>query len=159
MFKKILFVLLLVMSLSNANNNEQEYSIYFLGIVKHFYPVQQTNEGNVEYISVSKTTKYKDVIFENGIGSYTDSYNIHSFNIYTNISKEGWQISSIKPMVGLAVHSKGVEYNSNKRKIFLLPSVKFRIGKDQGFFINIMPIPKVLPYTNGFVATEIGYAF
>ncbi len=158
--KKILISITIIINIINASDHrDNDYAVYLFGIVEHFYPVSQTKEGNMHYVSLSKKEYYKEWEFENGLGYYKDSYNIDSFNIYTNISNSNWAYGMLKPLVSLAVHSKGIDYSSDERKIFILPSIKIRIGENKGLFFNIMPIPKIKPYTNGFVATEIGYSF
>jgi len=159
MKKLIILFTLFITTFTHAEDILKDYSIYFFGVVQHFDPVPDTQEGNMEYFSISKSNNYKNWEFETGLGTYIDSYGIRAYKLYTNISSENFRFWIFQPRLGIAIHSKGVEYNSNERKTVIISTPQLRVGDINGLFMNIMPIPKLSPYTNGFVAVEFGYKF
>lgn len=135
----------------------KDYNLYFFGIVKHFEPTPNTHEGNMDYFAISKTYSYKAYRFETGLGTFIDSYSIRAYRLFVNISHMEYKWGVITPMLGLDCYSKGKEYTSNKRQNICSPSVKLRVGEENGLFVNIMPVPKIKGLTNGFISIEFGY--
>jgi hypothetical protein len=142
-----------------SNDILKDYSIYFLGAVRHFEPIDKTNEGNLDYLAISKLYKNDLWHFENGIGTFIDSYHIRSYTAFSNISHEHYKLGVLTPILGLNCYYKGKNYDSTERRFRCHPALKLRIGKEEGFFLNIMPIPKVEGLTDGFITVELGYKF
>ena len=134
-------------------------SLYPFGIVKHFEPVEETYEGNMEYFAISQTYTNEDWGFEVGGGTFIDSYEVRSYRIFTNISYKEFTWGFFTPLLAIDFYSKGEKYNSDNRKQFVTPSLKLRFGYEDGIFITVQPVPKIKTLTNGFVAVEFGYKF
>ena len=139
------------------NNFSKDYSLYFLGVVKHGKPTKKTHEGNMEYLAISKWNRYNLFNIESGIGTYIDSYSLRAYTFFNNISYEKYNFWIFEPMIGTIIQYKGIKYDSNKRKPMITPSLKLRVGKKDGFFLNIMVVPKIKKLTNGFYTFEVGY--
>ena len=156
--KKIYFMLILL--ISNAYTEDvfaKDYSIYFLGLVKHLEPTSKTHEGDMGYLAISKWKDYDSFSLEGGLGTYKDSYNLRAYMLYINLANDTFSYGVLKPMIGAMLQSKGVKYNSNKRKVILTPSLKLRVGQNDGLFMNIMAVPKIGKLTNGLYSVEFGY--
>lgn len=134
-------------------------SIYPFGIVKHFEPVDETYEGNMEYFAISKTFKNEDWSFELGGGTFIDSYALRSYSIFTNISYQEYTWGIFTPLLSIDFYYKGEEYNSDNREPIIAPGLKFRFGYEDGIFITIQPVPKIKNLTDGFIAVGFGYKF
>lgn len=134
-------------------------SIGFFGFVKHARPTPQTHEGNMDYMSIGRTNHYKNFDFENGIGTYMDSYNKHSYVLFSNVSNNKIRSKYINLAIGLHCSFKGVDYGSDKRKWVCSPPLKVRVGSKKGLFAYITPIPKIGSLTNGLLAIESGLRF
>lgn len=134
-------------------------SIGFLGFVKHAKATPLTHEGNMDYISIGRTEHYKNLDFENGIGTYMDSYHKRSYTLFSNISNSKIRSKYIQPVIGLNCSFKGVDYKSDKRKWKCSPPLKIRAGSQEGLFAYITPVPKIGKLTNGLLVTEVGLRF
>lgn len=152
-------VLLSITSLTCGCSHLDGYSIYPFGWVKHFEPQGETNEGNIEYLAISKELKKGKWRFDTGAGTYVDSYNLRSYGIFSDISHERFTWKWFTPIVSLVCTYKGVEYGSDEMRIKGGPLPKLRFGRDTGVFIKVSGIPRVEGLTYGFVMSEFGYKF
>jgi len=159
MSKLYITIILLLTSSLQGKDILNNYNLYFFGIVQHFEPTPKTNEGDVHYFAISKTTPINLWELENGLGTYIDSYHIRSYKFFTNISHKEYSYSIFKPLIGFEINYKGKSYTSTKRRIIVAPTIKFRIGKNKGLFTNILVVPKIGTLTNGFTALGFGYKF
>ena len=155
----IIIVAFSLCTFSVAEDYFKNYTIYFLGVIKHFEPTDLTHEGNMEYLAISKSIETTSLILEGGAGTYKDSYNARSYMVFANISNDKYRYGFFQPILGAQIHYKGVNYFSDDRKVTIFPTLKLRIGKDEGLFVDIMPVPKIGDLTNGFISAEFGYKF
>ena len=137
----------------------KDYSIYPLGFVKHMKKTSKTHEGNMNYLVVAKTIENNLWNYEVGAGTFVDSYNVRSYRIYTNFSHDDYKWRILTPMIGVDCNYKGKEYTSNKKRLICFPTLRLRLGKEKGLFVNVTPVPKIGNITNGFIAAEFGYKF
>ena len=135
------------------------YSVYLFGWVKHFDPKKETNDGNIEYLAISRELKKENWRFNTGAGTYVDSYNLRSYGIFSDISHERLRWKWVTPIVSMVCTYKGVEYGSDERRIKLGPMLKLRLGQDTGVFMTVTGMPKLEGLTDGFVMSEFGYRF
>ena len=135
------------------------HSIGFAGVVKHAKPTPKTNEGNMNFLSYAKDYKHNDWKFENGIGTYKDSYHQQSFMLFSNISHDKTNTRYLQPTLGLNCTYKGTSHNNDKMKVLCSPPIKFRTGYHKGLFAYITPVPKIKGLTNGLISMEVGYKF
>ena len=158
--KTILLTLTLLFSTTSyAEDFYQDVNVYFLGLVKHFEPTDKTNEGNMQYFAVSKSVTPEKWTYEGGIGTYKDSYSIRSYMVFVNISNDDYRYGIFQPLLGLQVQYKGVDYVSDDMQVIAFPTLKLRIGAKDGFFADVMAVPKLGTVTNGFASLEFGYRF
>lgn len=160
---KVQFFSFLVLLLASNNTYAKEptksISIYPIGIVKHFELRPETNDGNLNYFAASISHKKNVWNFENGIGTFIDTYHKRAFVTFTDISHDRYRYGLLTPVINFHCAYKGYSYSSNKRRVQCYPLFKVRIGKQKGLFTNIIPLPKIGDVTNGLVAFEIGYKF
>jgi hypothetical protein len=135
------------------------HSVEFAGVVKHAKPTPKTNEGNMHYLAYAQDYKHNAWNFENGIGTYKDSYHQQSFMLFSNVSHDKVKTKYLQPTIGLNCTYKGTSHNNDKMKVVCSPPIKFRIGEHKGFFAYITPVPKIKGLTNGLVSKEVGYKF
>lgn len=158
--KTIFFSIFLVFLMNSAYGNKLDgYNIYFAGALKHFDTAPENNEGNMEYLALSKDLKKGNWMFETGAGTYIDSYHKRSYIFFSNISHDKYTYNWFKPMLSLACTYKGEELYSNSREVICAPLPKLRIGKSKGLFTNLTFVPKLKKLTNGFIAIEFAYKF
>ena len=158
--KTMLLILTLLFSTSSyAEDFLKDYNVYFFGLVKHFEPTDKTNEGNMQYFAVSKSFTSEKWTYEGGVGTYKDSYNMRSYILFANILNDDYRYGIFQPLIGLQVSYKGVDYVSDDMKVIAFPTLKLRVGAKDGFFADIMAIPKIGTITNGVVSVEFGYSF
>jgi len=107
---KILSMLILFFSLTQnglASELLKDISIYPLGGVSHFKPKPVTNE-TAKYFAISKTIKNDNGWqFENGIGTFKDSYHQRAYMVFSNISHENYRYGLFTPMLNLHCAYKG----------------------------------------------------
>ncbi len=153
--------LVLLLAMSNTYSSEllKDISVYPIGIVKHFKVEPQTNDGNLNYFAASKTIKRNAWNFENGAGTFVDTYHKRSYIVFSNISQDRYKYGIYTPMLNFHCAYKGHSHTEDNRKLQCYPLFKLRIGREKGLFTNIIPLPKVGEVTNGLVAFEIGYKF
>ena len=158
---KLLFLFVVLIVTGNGYSTEllKGVSLYPMGFVRHFIVKPKANDGNLDYIAGSKSSKKDGWTFENGAGTFIDTYHQRSYMIFSNISHDNYKYGIYTPMLNVHCAYKGYSYSKDDRKIQCYPSFKLRIGRDKGFFTNIMPVPKVGSLTNGLVTIEIGYKF
>jgi hypothetical protein len=160
---KILLVLLLLSPLVSqkgyTQNTLEDISIYPFGGTYHFNRTPKNNDGNLDYLGISKSIKKDSWMFENGVGTFIDSYHLRSYIVFSNISYDTHKLGLLKPMLNLHCAYRGYSYNNDDRRIQCYPALKFRIGKEKGLFTNITPIPKIKGLTDGQITFEVGYKF
>lgn len=136
-------------------------SIYLAGVSKHTnsdHP--DTNEGNMEYFGFSQDFERNDWLYENTVSTFVDSYSVRSYMLTSNVSHKSWlYYGYLRPMIGLNCALKGYSHEHKKSRWLCTPPLKLRIGKETGWFANVMATPKVGDITNGLVAAEFGYKF
>ena len=142
-----------------SKDNLSGVSLYPIGIVKHFKVKPETNDGNLNYFAVSKTYNKNDWNFENGAGTFVDTYHKRAYIAFSNISNDNYKYRLITPMINLHCAYKGHSYSADDRRLQCYPLLKLRLGMGKGLFTNIIPLPKVGDITNGLVAFEVGYKF
>ncbi len=157
--KFIATILLLITTLSTSANLLDDVSLYPLGFVFHFEVQEETNDGNLNYFAASKSVKRNDWIFENGAGTFVDTYHKRAYIVFSNISNNNYKYGLMTPMLNVHCAYKGHSYTEDNRKLQCYPLFKLRIGREKGVFTNIIPLPKVSDITNGLVAFEVGYKF
>lgn len=159
-FKKatIIGVIALTTSACTSTNTA---SVYVAGLSYHTnsdHP--DTNEGHMKYFGVSTDYERNDWQYENGLTIFTDSYSQRSLMLTSNISHKNWlYYDYLRPMIGLNCAYKGYSHDHDKRRWLCTPPLKLRVGKETGWFTNIMATPKVGNITNGLIAAEIGYKY
>lgn len=136
-----------------------DVSLYPLGIVKHYKVKPETHDGNLSYFAASKSIKKNSWTFENGAGTFVDTYYKRAYVVFSNISHDNYKYGLLTPMLNIHCAYKGHSYTKQNRKLQCYPLFKLRIGRDKGLFTNIIPLPKVGEVTNGLVAFEVGYKF
>ena len=57
------------------------------------------------------------------------------------------------------IYQEGTYISSNNKRLICFPTLRLRIGRRKGIFMNLTPVPKIGNITNGFIATELGYKF
>ena len=84
----ILSILILtVSSFSYAGTDKSSnYSIYVAGLLYHFDTAPENNDGNMEYLALSRDFQKGNWLFETGAGTYLDSYYKRSYLIFSNIT-------------------------------------------------------------------------
>lgn len=136
-------------------------SVYYAGLSYHTnsdHP--DTNEGHMKYFGLSQDFERNDWLYENTVSTFVDSYSLRSYMLTSNVSHKNWlYYGYLRPMIGLNCAYKGYSHDHEKRRWLCTPPLKLRIGKETGFFANIMATPKVGDITNGLVAAELGYKF
>jgi hypothetical protein len=137
----------------------KDVSIYPIGIVKHFKVQAETNDGNLNYFAASKSIKKNKWTFENGAGTFVDTYHKRAFVVFSNITHDRYKYGVFTPMLNVHCAYKGHSYKEDNRKLQCYPLFKLRIGREKGLFTNIIPLPKIGDVTNGLVAFEVGYKF
>ncbi len=157
--KKLLIAVLIFANSSLYADNDNSISVYPFGGTFHFTPRSITNDGNLNYLAVSKSYKKNRWNFENGVGTFIDSYHVRSYIAFTDISHARYKYGLITPMINLHCAYKGIEHTSNKRDVSCYPAVKLRIGKEKGVFVNVTPIPPLGDLTDGQLSFEVGYKF
>lgn len=134
-------------------------SVYVAGLSKHTnsdHP--NTYEGQMKYFGISRDFKRNDWLYENTVSTFVDSYRLRSYMLTSNISHESWlYYGYLRPMIGLNCAYKGYSHDHDSRRWLCTPPLKLRVGKETGFFTNIMATPKIGDITNGLIAAEIGY--
>jgi hypothetical protein len=158
---KLLFISIALLIAGNGYSTERlkDVSLYPLGIVKHFKVQAETNDGDLNYFAASKTYKKNAWSFENGAGTFVDTYHKRAFVAFSNISHDNYKYGIFTPMLNVHCAYKGHSYTADDRKLQCYPLFKLRIGRDKGLFTNIIPLPKIGKITNGLVAFEVGYKF
>ncbi len=134
-------------------------SLYFAGFNKHAEPTPSTNEGNMGFVGYSRDYERDNWNFETGLSTYVDSYNQQSYMVFSNVSHDEYRTAYFTPVVSLSCSYKGDSYTSDRMKLICGPPLSLRLGKDQGFFGLITPVPKLGTLTNGFVSVLFGYKF
>ncbi|WP_295387499.1 hypothetical protein [uncultured Thiodictyon sp.] len=113
----------------------------------------------MEYFGLSKAFQYKKWRFDAGANTFVEAYSQRSYDLFINIAHADFRYSYFTPMLGLNCAYKGVKNGTNNMGVFCFPMPKLRIGKDSGLFALISAIPLFPPYTNGYAALELGYAW
>ncbi len=144
---------------SYANDDLDGYSIYPFGGTFHRKPTAKTNDGNLDYMALSKSYKKWGLNIESGAGTFIDSYHTRSYVVFSNISSDKYKWGSLTPMVELHCLNKGSSHTEYKRKTICSPAFKIRIGAEKGIFANLTPVPPLGELTNGQLAFEVGYKF
>ena len=158
MYKKFITNIITALLLTGCASTGN-HSVEFAGVVKHTKPTSKTNEGNMQYLAYAKNYKHQAWNFENGIGTYKDSYHQQSFMLFSNISHDKTNTRYLQPTLGLNCTYKGTSHNNDKMKVVCSPPVKFRLGEHKGLFAYITPVPKIKGLTNGLISMEVGYKF
>lgn len=156
---KLLLITVALSTTSGCATTNGAQSIYFLGVTKHFQPTDKTNEGNMNYVAYSREYAKGDWRFENGLGTFVDSYDKRSYSIFSNISHEQYKWKYLQPVMSLQCANKGSSYDNDKRKTICAPLPKLRIGGKDKLFADLSAIPKIGTLTNGMVNLEVGYKF
>lgn len=155
--------LLLVIALSFFSfayaDKKDNYSFYFTGLLYHFDTAPENNDANMDYFAFSKDFRKGNWLFENGAGTYLDTYYKRSYLVFSNITHDRFRKEWYSLMLSLNCTYKGKELDSNKRETICGPLAKLSIGKRKGLFSNVTLMPKHEDLTNGFVGIEFGYKF
>lgn len=157
-----LFTLSTLMLLTTANTSADlldDVSLYPLGYVSHFKVQPETHDGNLSFFAASKSFKKNAWTFENGAGTFVDTYYERAYVVFSNISHDKYKYGLLTPMLNAHCAYKGHSYTKKGRKLQCYPLFKLRIGREKGLFTNIIPLPKIGDITNGLVAFEVGYKF
>ena len=136
------------------------YSIYPFGGTIHFNRSDnKSNDGSLSYLAASKSYVNNHWSFENGVGTFIDTFNLRSYIAFSDISHDEYKLGIVTPMLNIHCSYKGYSHSTTDRKVQCYPAVKFRIGQSSGLFANITPIPKIKGLTYGQIAFELGYKF
>jgi len=157
-----LFVLSALLLITTANTSADlldDVSLYPLGYVRHFKVQPETHDGNLSFFAASKSFKKNAWTFENGAGTFIDTYHKRAYIVFSNISHDNYKYGLFTPMLNVHCAYKGHSYSEDNRKLQCYPLFKLRIGREKGLFTNIIPLPKIGDITNGLVAFEVGYKF
>ena len=149
----------LLPSLLYANDRSHHYTFYPLGGSFHFKTDKKTNDGNLNYFAFSKTRHRGAWHFEQGVGTFIDTFHVRSFIAFSEVSHDDYQYGMITPLLNTHCAYKGRSHKHKKRSLQCAPVLKFRIGDDKGLILKLTPIPKVKGITNGQLTFEIGYRF
>jgi len=155
----VLFSLLLVTTANTSADLLDDVSLYPLGYVRHFKVQPETHDGNLSFFAASKSFKKNAWTFENGAGTFIDTYHKRAYIVFSNISHDNYKYGLFTPMLNVHCAYKGHSYSEDNRKLQCYPLFKLRIGREKGLFTNIIPLPKIGDITNGLVAFEVGYKF
>ena len=158
---KLIYLSIVILITGNSYSKEllKDVSVYPIGIVKHFKVQAETNDGNLNYFAASKSIKKNAWTFDNGAGTFVDTYHKRAFIVFSNISHDNYKYGLLTPMINVHCAYKGHSYKADDRKLQCYPLFKLRVGRDKGLFTNIIPLPKIGNITNGLVAFELGYKF
>ena len=66
------------------------WSVYFFGYVRHRIVTPETNDGDMEYVGLSKSLYRGNWQFENGFSTYVDSFHLRSYSAFIDISHRQW---------------------------------------------------------------------
>lgn len=141
----------------NCDIFEGKNSIIFFGYVKHTVSDSRHNEGYNELIGYSRELCHGKFMFDTGVNTFADSYNVRSYSLFSNVSYEDFHYKIITPMLQVGVTNKGKDYDTSERKTYLFIIPKIRIGARDGIFADFSGLPKIGDTTNGWVALEVGY--
>ena len=155
----ILSTLLLITTTNTSADLLDDVSLYPLGYVRHFKVQSKTHDGNLSFFAASKSIKKNAWTFENGAGTFVDTYHKRAYIVFSNISHDNYKYGLLTPMLNVHCAYKGHSYTKHDRKLQCYPLFKLRIGREKGLFTNIIPLPKVGTITNGLIAFEVGYKF
>jgi hypothetical protein len=145
--------------LNTAQANTPQNNIYFFGAADHLKGHAGQNNGNMDLFAYSRDYKKGNWNFENGAGTFVDSYHKRSYIAFSNISNDRIKTKYVQPVIGLNCMYKGKSYNSDEMQTVCSPPIKLRIGKQKGLFAYLTPVPKIKGVTNGFISLEVGYKF
>lgn len=132
-------------------------SIIFFGYAKHVVNDSRNKEGYIEAIGYSRELCYGKFMFDSGIATYVDSYDVRSYALFSNVSYEDYRYKLLTPMLEIGVTNKGEDYDSDERQTYPFIIPKIRIGAGDGFFVDFSGLPKIADITNGWVMFELGY--
>lgn len=132
-------------------------SIYFFGYLKHVVNDSRNKEGYMELIGYSREFCYGNFIFDTGVNTYVDSYDVRSYSLFSNVSYENFQYKIVTPMLEMGVTYKGKDYDTSEMQTYPFIIPKIRIGAGSGLFADFSGLPKIGDITNGWVALELGY--
>ena len=132
-------------------------SIYFFGYLKHVVNDSRNKEGYMELIGYSRELCYGNFIFDTGVNTYVDSYDVRSYSLFSNVSYENFQYKIVTPMLEMGVTYKGKDYDTSEMQTYPFVIPKIRIGAGSGLFADLSGLPKIGDITNGWVALELGY--
>lgn len=160
-YVQVFFLLLVTSNIcaEEAKRDIKDYTLYPFGATFHFKVSSETNDGNLNFLAISKTTKKNNWNFENGIGTFVDTYHTRSYIAFSDISHDNYKYGFITPMLSANCAYKGYKHSTKKRRIQCFPLLKFRLGNNKGFVLKIAPMPKVKKITNGQISFELGYTF
>jgi len=111
----------------------------------------------MEALGYARELCYKKFMFDTGVATYVDSYDVRSFAFFSNVSYQEFHYKILTPMLEIGVTNKGNDYDSNERQTYPYIIPKIRIGARDGFFADISGLPKVGDITNGWVGIELGF--
>ena len=111
----------------------------------------------MDYLGFSVEYKTDGKRFDTGIGTYIDSYDKRSYNVFSDISDERFIYGNFRPLLGFYCSYKGRGYDTSSMKLLCFPLLKFRVGGDDGLFTKITAIPHIGTITNGLISAEFGY--
>jgi hypothetical protein len=132
-------------------------SIIFLGFLKHVENDSRSKEGYMELFGYSRELCYGKFMFDTGVNTFVDSYEMRAYSLFSNISYMDFHYKIFTPMLEVGVTNKGEDYDSTERQTYPFIIPKVRIGAREGFFGDISGLPKIGDITNGWVALEVGY--
>jgi hypothetical protein len=154
--------LLLVFFITNIAHSQEplaDYTLYPFGGSFHFKTTEETKNGNLNYIALTKTLEKKAWNIETGIGTFVDTYHVRSYIGFSDISHDDYHYGIITPLLSANCAYKGYEHSSKKRQLRCFPLLKFKLASGKGFVVKITPIPKYKDVTNGQLSFEFGYKF
>ncbi len=153
------FVLLLTSPNAYTEDFLTKYTVYPFGGSFHFKTTKETNNGNLNYFAITKTDKKDAWRFENGIGTFIDTYHVRSYLAFSDITHDKYKYGMITPILSANCAYKGYKHSTKKRRLQCFPLLKFKLAKNKGLILKITPIPKFKRITNGQITFEIGYKF
>lgn len=141
----------------NCDVSRGKNSIYFFGYLKHVVNDSRNKEGYMELFGYSREFCYGKIIFDTGVNTYIDSYDIRSYSLFSNVSYEDFHYKIVTPMLEIGVTYKGKDYDTSEKQTYPFVIPKIRVGAQDGLFVDFSGLPKIGDITNGWVALELGY--
>lgn len=140
-----------------AEEPKAHISVYFFGYLKHVVSDSRDHEGNMDLLGISRELRYGKWVFDTGVNTYVDSYNVRSYTLFSKISHADVRYAWFTPLLSVGCTNKGKDYDSDARQTYCFPIPTLRVGKPTGLFADAFALPKIGDITNGWVAVELGY--